>query len=241
MVGSAIAVFCPPILSYYIAIAGVHPGRPRQAELPYIWQQRHRRQWVRMAHYPSQVCLTFGEDGRGQRSMRLRSDDQPGFYFSLWDSAQLPHGAALLRPEDESTPIPFLPWDIVKQQSLNRVAEALWQQERVVGIVFPFRLKNQEIANASVCRPCQRWAPSGVCILGHVARRRDRACHVCHRSAESPTSRSHLSVGLEARLRSSASARTSSVLGCCVANTRQWQVPWESDAHRCKRGLQFAM
>ena len=108
---------CPlslPILSYYIANAGVHPGRPRQAELPYIWQQRHRRQWVRMAHYPSQVCLTFGEYGRGQRSMRLRSDDQPGFYFSLWDSAQLPHGAALLRPEDESTPIPFLPWEIVK-------------------------------------------------------------------------------------------------------------------------------
>jgi len=104
------------VLSYYIAICW-GPHRQATPSRAAIHMATTTPTAIRMAHYPSQVCLTFGEDGRGQRSMRLRSDDQPRFYFSLWDSAQLPHGAALLRPEDESTPIPVLPWNTTNTQS----------------------------------------------------------------------------------------------------------------------------
>lgn len=100
-----------------------------------------------MAHHPSQVCLTFGCNG--QRSMRLRSDDPPGLYICLWDSALVPHGATLLGPTDRAVAIPFLPWALVEQKSLDRAAQAMWEHERVLGIVCP--LPHKMIEQMQAC------------------------------------------------------------------------------------------
>lgn len=100
-----------------------------------------------MAHHPSQVCLTFGCNG--QRSMRLRSDDPPGLYICLWDSALVPHGATLLGPTDRAVAIPFLPWAVIEQKSLDRAAQAMWEHERVLGIVCP--LPHKMIEQMQAC------------------------------------------------------------------------------------------
>ena len=102
--------------------------------------------------YPRQVCLTFGLDGKYQRSMRLSSDDPPGLYIALWDSARVPHGAALLGAESRSVPIPFLPWAAVKTGSLDQASKAMWLQERVLGIMLPARAAKVEELQKALAR-----------------------------------------------------------------------------------------
>ena len=45
--------------------------------------------------------------------------------------------------------IPFLPWAVIEQKSLDRAAQAMWEHERVLGIVCP--LPDKMIKQMQAC------------------------------------------------------------------------------------------